>query len=74
MHLKSIDGDRGIVESGGLEVEVSLLLIEGPEVGDYLLGHAGFAIERLNAQEAAETLEMIREMITLETDPPKGEG
>ena len=63
MRLRAVDGDRGLVEEGGLEVEVSLALIDGPRVGDHLLVHAGFAIERLDPEEAAETLRLLREVI-----------
>ena len=63
MRLGSIDGARGVVEAGGLEVEVALDLIEEPRVGDYLLVHAGYAIERLDPEEAAETLELLRSVI-----------
>lgn len=41
----SIDGIYAIVESMGLEQKVNIQLIESPNVGIYVLVHAGFAIE-----------------------------
>lgn len=63
MRLIRVDGDEGTVESGGLELRVSLALLAHPAVGDWVLVHAGFALERLDRQEAEETLAMLREMI-----------
>lgn len=69
MRLTEIHDDSGTVESEGLEVEVSLLLIEQPAVGDYLLVHAGFAIERLDPERAQETLDLIRQMMPAVAEP-----
>lgn len=49
------------MEQGGLTHQVSLALLEGAEVGDYVLVHAGFAISRLDPEEAFETLELLRQ-------------
>jgi len=38
------------------------------KIGDFVLVHAGFAIEVLNEKEAKETLELFREMLSLEDD------
>lgn len=51
----------GFVEMEGLRQEVSLQLIEDAKVGDYVIVHAGFAIERLDESEAMETLELMSE-------------
>ena len=72
MRLTEVEGERGVVEQGGLEVEVSLQLIERPRVGDYLLVHAGFAIERLDPDEAEETLAMLREIVSAGGDGGAG--
>jgi len=63
MKVTKIEADRAIVETDGLEVDVSLALIEAPKLGDFVLIHAGFAIEKLDKEEAVETLEMIRELL-----------
>jgi hydrogenase expression/formation protein HypC len=51
----------GFVEMEGLRQEVNLQLLDDAEVGDYVIVHAGFAIERLDESEAMETLELMRE-------------
>ncbi len=62
MRLVRVDGDTGVVEAGGLEVRISLVLIEDPAVGDHVLVHAGFALERLDEAEAAETLALLEQL------------
>lgn len=49
---------------GGVEREISLELIDKPaEVGDYVLLHAGFAIHKLDKDDAEETLRLMREVL-----------
>lgn len=44
-------------------IQASLMIIdEEPEIGDYVLIHAGFALRRLDLQEARETLDILRQM------------
>jgi len=62
MKLTSRDGDTGIVVLEGVERKVNLSLVEEAEIGDYLIIHAGFAIERLEPEQAEETLELFREL------------
>lgn len=48
---------------GGVVREISLELIDRPaEVGDYVLLHAGFAIHKLDREDAEETLKLMREV------------
>ncbi len=62
MKLIQIKGDKGIVELSGVKKEVSLKLLEEFKIDDYLIIHAGFAIERLNEEEAMKTLKIWQEM------------
>jgi hydrogenase expression/formation protein HypC len=55
-------GDRAEVRSGGTGREISIGLLKDVNVGDYVIVHAGFAIERLDEKRAKETLELLREM------------
>ncbi len=55
----SIEGDQAGVELGGVRRAVSVLLVPDVEPGQYVLVHAGFAIQVLDAGEAAETLELL---------------
>jgi hydrogenase expression/formation protein HypC len=56
MKLVKISGDQGIAASGGLRRGVNLSLLKGAKAGDYVLIHAGFAIEKIDPKEARKTL------------------
>lgn len=58
MELVAREGTRGTARAAGLELEIALDLLEEVEVGDYVIVHAGYAIQRLTAAEARETLEL----------------
>ncbi len=57
-----IKGKMGIGELGGVKKKVSLMLLDKVRVGDYVLLHAGFAINKLETKEAEELLQLLREM------------
>ncbi|MEO0140172.1 MAG: HypC/HybG/HupF family hydrogenase formation chaperone [candidate division WOR-3 bacterium] len=63
MRLLEKEGDEGWVESGGLRRRVSLALVPNAEPGQWVIVHAGFAIETLSEEEALETLDMLREAL-----------
>jgi hydrogenase expression/formation protein HypC len=65
MKLIKIEGEKGLVEVGGVQREVGLQLIEDVKAGDYLIVHAGFAIQKLDEKDALETLALFREMENL---------
>ena len=46
----------------GAEYTAGLQMIEDPKVGEYVLLHAGFAIQKISNEEAEETLKLLREM------------
>ena len=58
--------ERGKVEQGGVIREVSFVMLPDIALGDYVLVHAGFAIERLDEQEAQSTLELLRDVLSVE--------
>ena len=61
--VAEIEGLRARVDyGGGLVRDAGLDMLPEVEVGDYVLVHAGYAISRLDEQEAQETLKLIREM------------
>ena len=62
MKLVEVEGPTGRVLEGGIRREVRLDLLDPPPaVGQYLLIHAGYAIQVLDEREAQETLELIRQ-------------
>lgn len=62
MKVIEIKGNFGIVELGGVRKEVSLFLLAQVKIGDYVIVHAGFAIQKLDEAEAKKTLLLIREI------------
>lgn len=72
MRLVRIDSpELGVAELNGTHCPVGLALVDDPKVGDYLIIHAGFAIELLNVQEAEARLALFAEMAAMigMTDP-----
>jgi hydrogenase expression/formation protein HypC len=63
MKVVEVNRNQGIVETGGILKAVDLSLIPQVLPGDYVIVHAGFAIERMNEAEARNTLELFDEMI-----------
>jgi hydrogenase expression/formation protein HypC len=53
------------VEVGGMLREVSMDVCPDVTVGEYVLIHTGFAIQRLDEKEALETLELLRKMVDI---------
>jgi|UniRef100_A0A7V3PTP0 hydrogenase expression/formation protein HypC len=60
--IVKIEGETAIGEVGGVEREISLVMTPGAKVGDYVIVHAGFAIQILNPEEARGTLRIFEEM------------
>jgi len=67
--IVAVEGDLGRVEVEGTAREVGLQLIEDPRVGDYVLVHAGFAIQKVDEEEARKTLALFEEL--WRTGPPQ---
>lgn len=59
--------DLGVVDLGGVRKEVSLALIDDVAIGDYVIIHVGYALTKLDPEEAAKTLALFEEMGTVET-------
>jgi hydrogenase expression/formation protein HypC len=61
-------GEEGIAEFKGVKRKVSLKLLDEVKVGDYVILHAGFAIQRLDKEDALETLKLFDELEKLENE------
>ena len=60
----AMDGERAIVDYGGLRRDVSISLVKGQvKKGDYVIIHAGCAIQRIDPEEAQETIALMQEML-----------
>jgi hydrogenase expression/formation protein HypC len=64
----SVSGDMADVSVGGAIFTAGLQMVENVGVGDYVLLHAGFAIEKLNEDDALETLRLLKEMDDIMTE------
>jgi len=65
MQVKTIENDMATCEIDGVQREASLMMIEDVKVGDYVLIHAGFAIEKIDEDEAHLTLKALREALDM---------
>jgi len=59
--LKTGDA-TAVVELGGVRREISVMLIDDVSVGEWVIVHAGFAIEKLSEDAAKQTLALFREI------------
>jgi hydrogenase expression/formation protein HypC len=48
--------DQAVIDLAGVRKEISLALVEDVAVGDYVIVHVGYALQRLDPDEAAKTL------------------
>jgi hydrogenase expression/formation protein HypC len=59
--VERFDGDEGTIDAGGVRKRISLALVPEVEVGDFVIVHVGYAISRLDAEEAEKTLALFAE-------------
>ncbi len=69
MQVKTIDNDLATCEIDGVQREASLMMIDDVQIGDYVLIHAGFAIEKIDEEEAQLTLKALREALDMGLAP-----
>ncbi len=60
--IVTVAGNAGTIDVMGNQREADLSLIDDPQIGDYVLLHAGFAIEKMTAEDAAESLRVWEEL------------
>jgi hydrogenase expression/formation protein HypC len=54
--IRRLDGDEAVIDLGGVRKTVSLALVPEAAEGDYVIVHVGYAISRLDPEEAHKTL------------------
>lgn len=52
------DRHHATVDAGGVRKEISLALVDGIALGDYVIVHVGYALHKLDPAEAEKTLEL----------------
>lgn len=67
-----IKDNMGTIDVAGVRREASLLLLEDPQIGDWVIVHAGFAIQKIDEATAQESLRYLREaaQLLVENDDP----
>ncbi len=70
--ITAINGDMATIDMGGVSREASLMLLPEAGLGDYVLVHAGFAIQAIDEEEAQATLRLFAEIEAAEGDATPG--
>jgi hydrogenase expression/formation protein HypC len=60
--VTKITGTLADVDMGGTKRQADIRFLDNIKPGDYILVHAGFAIEKINAKEARETLKLLKDI------------
>ena len=68
-----IDDNIGTIDVDGVKRKTSLLLLEDAKIGDYVIVHAGFAIQKLSVDEAQETIRLFNELVAREKELDEGQ-
>lgn len=68
--VELIGADEALVELDGVRKRISLALVEGVAVGDHVIVHVGFALQKLDVEEAEATLALLRELGALPAAAP----
>lgn len=64
-----IEDSMAIIDVEGAQREVSLLLLDEPAgIGDYVIVHAGFAIKKIQEEDAHENLRLMKKMFGVEDE------
>jgi hydrogenase expression/formation protein HypC len=63
--IVSINNNLATIDVAGVRREASLLLLEDAGVGDWVIVHAGFAIHKIDEEDAMESLKVLREAVRL---------
>jgi hydrogenase expression/formation protein HypC len=65
VRIISIESDMADVSAGGTVFKAGLQLVKDVKPGDYVLLHAGFAIQKISGEEASEISDILKEMDAL---------
>jgi len=68
--IVELTGRLAVVDVMGNRREADVSFVDEPQLGDYVLVHAGFAIEKMTPEDAAESLRIWEEIASLESGEP----
>ena len=60
--ILEINGNSALVDFDGIKQKIIIALIQNPEIGKFVIVHAGYAIEMMNEKDALEAIEQWKEM------------
>lgn len=66
MRIVSMTESTGVAEMGGVKKNISFIMCPEAKIDDYVIVHAGFAIQILDENEANERLKLFRQIVDLE--------
>ena len=69
--VELVDPGQAVVELGGVRKRISLALLDGVEVDDYVIVHVGYALTRLDRAEAEATLALMAQADPLAAEVPR---
>jgi hydrogenase expression/formation protein HypC len=67
--VELLSGQRAVVDLGGVRKEVSIDLVDDAQVDDYVIIHVGYAIGKIDPEEAQRTLALFAELAQSEATP-----
>lgn len=62
LKIETIDGDEAVAERDGVRRRIKINLLKDPKIGDNVMVHAGFAIEKISDEQAQADLEAFRDL------------
>lgn len=62
LRITEVFGKEAMAEIEGVKRKIRIDFVEDAKAGDYVIVHAGFALEKLNEQQAKENMDLIREI------------
>jgi hydrogenase expression/formation protein HypC len=62
------DGDQAVIDLAGVRKEISLALVDDVWPGDYVIVHVGYALQKLDPEEAAKTLALFAGLAAAEAE------
>ena len=65
--VECLEGDRALIDLDGVRMDISLELLDDVRPGDYVIVHVGYAIGKLDEDEALATLQAMAEMAQVDT-------
>ncbi len=61
----NVENNIATIDVDGIQRQASLLLMEDAKIGDYVIVHAGFAIQKIDESAALESLNLLREAVAM---------